>query len=376
MTTEPADDWCDLAPCGLMLTDSSGTILRANAQFCQSLGYRALPQPGAPTFQSLLSMGGRMFHQTHWQPLLEMQSAVMEVKFDFLHVEGHRVPMVINARVLTLESGQVVHSIAAFAATDRDRYEQALLKAKSEAESLLRERTDLEQQASERSLFAEQLIGIVSHDMRNPLTAIRMGTEMLVMKDSDPGQLKIAERINQSVDRALALIEDMLDFTLTKTGRSLDVERVAIDLHDVADAAIEELRWSFPRITLTHVSEGDGLVWGDSSRLTRVIGNLVANAYRYGDSSHPVTVTTRVHGGRVRLDVHNMGPPIAPSLIPLLFKAMSRGSSSHGGGVGLGLYIVSQIAAAHDGTPYITSTAEDGTRIGIEFPLKPALTAV
>jgi len=374
--TAPSDAWFEQAACGLLLTDEHGAILQANTLFCRALGRETLPDEGAATFQDLLGIGGRIFHQTHWQPLMQLQGTVSEIKFDLLHRDGHRVAMVVNARVVVLADGRRGHSIAAFVAADRDRYEQALLKARSEAEQLLRERTALQQEASERGLFAEQLIGIVSHDLRNPLTAIRIGTEMLVTDQDDPGQLRLSGRINQAVDRALSLVEDMLDFTLTKTGRSLDIDRVPIDLHQVIDVGIDELRLSFPAIELVHHPAGDGAVEADGNRLLRVLGNLVANAARYGDAAQPITVYTSVIGDTTSLEVHNAGRPIDPALLPQLFQAMSRGASVHGGGVGLGLYIVSQIALAHGGHPTVSSSEAQGTRMGIAFPVRPAPAAV
>jgi sigma-B regulation protein RsbU (phosphoserine phosphatase) len=373
--TADSDPWYELAACGLLLTDEDGGILQANALFCHALGYNDLPQQGVATFQSLLTGSGKIVYQTHMQPLVQQQGAVAEIKFDFLHRDGPTVVMVVNARKVTLADGGVAHSIAAFVAADRERHEQALLKARTEAEQLLRERTDLQREASERGLFAEQLIGIVSHDLRNPLTAIRIGTEMLVMNESDPAQLRLSRRINLAVDRALSLVEDMLDFTLTKTGRSLDIERNPIDLHQVIAIGIDELRLSFPAIVLEHRQQGDGAVQADAGRLVRVLGNLVANAARYGDARRPITVSTSVSGDAALLEVHNFGTPIEPALLPHLFQAMSRGAGVHGGGVGLGLYIVSQVAQAHGGRPTASSSEAHGTRMGIEFPVRPASAA-
>lgn len=137
-----------------------------------------------------------------------------------------------------------------------------LWSLRREAQELLRERTALQEAASERSLFAEQLIGIVSHDMRNPLSAIRMGVDMLAMGSQDAAQSRIAERINKSVDRALLLVEDLLDFTLTKTGRSLEVDLSEIDLHEVVGAGLEELQLAFPKLQLRHESLGGGALRG------------------------------------------------------------------------------------------------------------------
>lgn len=365
----PSDDllFADAA-CGLLLTDASGTILRANRTFCAWLGQDAASLEGAMQFQHLLTVGARIFYQTHWLPLMQLQGAVAEIKLDFKHRLGEKIPMLVNARTIALPNGRICHTISTSVASDRDRYERELLKARSDAEQLLRERTALQEEANERGLFAEQLIGIVSHDLRNPLTAIRIGTEMLVMDDRDPRRLKMSDRIQQSVDRALLLVEDLLDFTLAKTGRELPMRRTPIDLHHVVAAGVDELRLAFPEVTLEHHTAGTGAMFADADRLVRVLGNLVANAVRYGEHNTPIKVESSVKGRLARLEVVNAGTPIPDALMPRLFQAMTRGTGHHGGGVGLGLYIVNQIALGHGGNAFALSDHASGTRMGIEFP--------
>jgi len=357
------------AACGLVLTEVDGTLITANKTLCAWLGREWPLLDGAARFQDLLTVGARIFHQTHWLPLMHMQGSLAEVKLDFVHSSGRKLPMVVNAHVVTLPDGRTCHSIAAYVASDRDTYERELVKARKNAEELLRERTQLQHEASERGLFAEQLIGIVSHDLRNPLTAIRMGTDMLVQHETNARRLRVASRINESVDRALSLVEDLLDFTLTKTERALAIDKASVDLHAVAAKAIEELRWAFPGVVIEHVARGPGQVEADTERLVRVLGNLVANAARYGDIGQPIIVESTTASGLATLQVCNSGPPIPAELMPRIFQPMTRGESHHGGGVGLGLYIVSQIAAAHGGRPTVASDPASGTRVGIEFPV-------
>ncbi len=357
------------AACGLLLTELDGTIVHANVTFCQWLDYADVGLVGK-RFQDLLSVGARMFHQTHWQPLMRLQGSVSEVKMDFKHRDGRKVPMIVNARAHNMEAGQCYYALAAFVVTDRDRYERELLRARAEAVELLRQRTVLEEEARDRGLFAEQMIGIVSHDLRNPLTAIRMGAEMLRLDETDPRRLRLADRINLSVDRALDLISDLLDFTLTRTGRSLPISRKRIRLQEVIAGGIDELRLAFPHLAIIHKHQGAAIVDADRHRLLQVLGNLVANAERYGDRSQPVTVTSAVTGGKACLYVHNHGTAISPAAMPTLFRAMTRGAQDTGGGVGLGLYIVSEIAKEHGGQAFSNSSAQEGTKVGVEFPAK------
>src|SRR5215218_8127632 len=96
--TLPSDgELLDRAPCGVVLTDARGLILKANSTLCDWLGVSCDAWIGLRRIQDLLTMGGRIFHQTHWAPLLQMQGSVSEVKLDLIHAQGHTVPMLMNA---------------------------------------------------------------------------------------------------------------------------------------------------------------------------------------------------------------------------------------------------------------------------------------
>jgi sigma-B regulation protein RsbU (phosphoserine phosphatase) len=174
----------DEAPCGLVVTKEDGTILRSNQTFGHWIGCDAQDLVGR-RFQDLLTMGGRIFHQTHWAPLMQMQGSVAEVKLDLLHHDKRIITMLLNGVRREHASG-AFYELALFGTTG-DKYERELLNARRIAEDLLREKTAAEtalQQAQmalndayEKSLrrasFAEQMVAIVSHDLKNPLTAIK-----------------------------------------------------------------------------------------------------------------------------------------------------------------------------------------------------------
>ena len=161
----------DSAACALMQTSADGTFLRVNRTFCSWLGRTSADLVGKLRFQDLLTMGGRIFHQTHWAPLLHMQGSLSEVKLEVLHADGTTIPMIFNA-IGVGRDGVLIHELAAFVARDRDRYEQELLRSRKRLEELVAEATRLRDDAKDRALSAEQMIGIVSHDLRNPLSSI------------------------------------------------------------------------------------------------------------------------------------------------------------------------------------------------------------
>jgi len=363
------------APCGLVLADGGGALLHANATFCRWLGYSRDELVAGLRLQDLLTMGGRIFHQTHLAPLLRMQGSVAEVKLDLRAKDGKTLPMMLNLAERN-RHGRTLLQVAAFVAEDRHKYERELLLQRQRAEDLAaqhaRDQVDLaaaRAQAEDRALFAEQMVGIVSHDLRNPLSAIQMSAVLLEMSGLPEKQQGVAQRITRSVRRAERLIAELLDFTQARLGGQLAVKPGPADVHELVAEGLAELRLAFSGRQLVHERLGHGGCQADGDRIAQAVGNLVANAVNYGDPNRPVTITTEGVPGWLHLSVHNHGTPIPPQLLERLFEPMVRGGKATGSrGVGLGLYIVKAIAQAHGGEVDVRSTPQQGTRFTIRLP--------
>jgi sigma-B regulation protein RsbU (phosphoserine phosphatase) len=371
------------AACGLLTTSPAGLILQANRTFCDWIGRSADDLVGRIKLQELFTMGGRIFHQTHWAPLLQLQGSVSEVKLALVHANGESIPIVLNA-VRREVDGAVHHDVAVFVAEDRHRYERELILARTRAEELLAKEKAMQQElaaalaerdrqkivAQDRALFAEQMMAIVSHDLRNPLSVIRMSGTLIGMGELSDGQQRALERLSRSTARATRLISDLLDFSQARMGSGLRVDLEPLDLHAAVADAVQDLQLAFDPHKLIHLSVGEGTCLASGDRLTQLIGNLVSNAVAYGVDDRPVTITSRVGHDEFSLMVHNEGPVIPPELLPTLFDAMTRGDAKDHGShsVGLGLFIVREIARAHGGVMEVRSAAGAGTAFKITFP--------
>jgi sigma-B regulation protein RsbU (phosphoserine phosphatase) len=139
----------DQAACGLLRVDPYGLILRANAMVCDWLGYTREELQGRK-LQDLLNIGGRIFHQTHLAPLLQIQGSLSEVKLEFVRRDGQGIPIVMNARRHE-DGGEAVVEVALFVARDRDKYERELLLARTRLE-------DVVAQVKDRALLTEQMM--------------------------------------------------------------------------------------------------------------------------------------------------------------------------------------------------------------------------
>jgi sigma-B regulation protein RsbU (phosphoserine phosphatase) len=362
------DAHLDRAACGLMQTTDDGTFRRANRVFCDWLGYASDELVGQRRLADLFTMGGKLFHQTHWAPLLRMQGSLSEVKLELVHRDGTAIPMVLNA-IRREEDGAFVHELAAYIARDRDRYEQELVLARKRLEALVSETTELHALARDRALFAEQMIGIVSHDLRTPLSAIGMAADLIA--DAEDGERpRLIAQINRAADRASRLIVDLLDFTQARVGTGLAVSVAEANLHATVAEIVEELRATSPKRALVHTRHGSGACALDTSRLGQLIGNLVSNAIAYGRPGTPIEIVSSVIDNWCSISVTNQGEPIPPDLLPSLFHPMTRGTSASNKArsVGLGLFIVQEIAKAHGGTASVRSTASDGTTFTVTLP--------
>jgi sigma-B regulation protein RsbU (phosphoserine phosphatase) len=233
------------------------------------------------------------------------------------------------------------------------------------------ETTHLRELAEDRALFAEQMIGIVSHDLRNPLSAILMGASILDRDEAvmPERRAKLVKAINSSARSAQKLIEDLLDFTVARVGRQLTVVRQRGDFHDLVGRTVDNLVLAFPGRPLRHIAVGSGESVADGDRVAQLLGNLVGNAMAYGDVEQHVTVTSEISASAVSLSVHNFGDPIPEETLATMFEPMVRGGTGDYSkrSVGLGLYIVRAIAAAHDGEVTVESLPAGGTTFTFRF---------
>jgi signal transduction histidine kinase len=205
--------------------------------------------------------------------------------------------------------------------------------------------------------FAERLLGIVGHDLRNPLSAVVTSASTLSRVLTAPDQQKRVKQILSSAGRMERIISNLLDYTRVRSG-TLTLVRRRIDAHQVCRRAVRELQVSHPDRTIVVQAHGDATFDLDPDRLERVLSNLVGNAIKYGAPAEPVMVVTWGEKTMWTLQVSNGGKPIPAELLPRLFSPFERGPQSEGTvkqSLGLGLYIVQELVGAHGGTVSVSS---------------------
>jgi signal transduction histidine kinase len=229
----------------------------------------------------------------------------------------------------------------------------------------------LQEERERTAHFRELFIGVVGHDLRSPLAALKTGAKYLLQAGTSEPHARLLARMAHAADRMERMIDQLLDLTRSRLGGGIAVERHPMDLGELCARAIEEIEIAHPaRAVRLEAAEAGCLGTWDRDRLGQVVSNLLINAIQHGSHDRPIDVHVHGLGATVLLEVHNWNSPIPAEQLPTLFDPFARaGAPSHvRGGLGLGLYISQQIVEAHRGTIEVESTWETGTTFRVSLP--------
>jgi K+-sensing histidine kinase KdpD len=204
----------------------------------------------------------------------------------------------------------------------------------------------------------EQFIAVLGHDLRNPLASIGAGTQLLQKAALDDTARSLVAMMDKSVARMSMIINNVLDFARGRLGAGLALNRATTALAPVLKQVVDELQTTHPERIIETEFHLTGPVLADRSRISRLFSNLLSNALTYGAQDKPVRVKATTDG-RFELTVCNEGPPIPAATMDRLFQPFARGDDQSTQGLGLGLYIASEIARAHGGKIEATSTVDE-----------------
>lgn len=224
--------------------------------------------------------------------------------------------------------------------------------------------------AKNESELREQFIAVLGHDLRNPLASILSGARILGEELSDPKLARIVRLMNESGQRMNRLIDDLMDLARGRLGGGIAIERISGQrLEPTLAQVINEIRSGRPDIDVDIRFNLDQPVTVDHGRIGQLFSNLLGNAVTHGDPSRPIVVEASIKDNYLELAVANAGPPIPEAAKQHLFQPFYRAQAGADlQGLGLGLYIASQIAKAHRGRLDIKSD-RDETRFTFRMPI-------
>lgn len=238
-----------------------------------------------------------------------------------------------------------------------------------------RERLALSQAAllsqREAAELREQFIAVMGHDLRNPLASIDAAGRLLQKTPLNERAQALVHTMQNSVQRMAGLIDNVLDLARGRLGGGFQIERrPTLDLRASLEQVIDELQLAHPHRRIQAHLQLDAPIDCDGRRVAQLFSNLLANALTHGSETAPIRTQARTTADSFELAVANGGEPIPEATMVKLFQPFTRASlRPHQQGLGLGLYIASEIARAHDGVVEVSSDAEE-TRFTFRMPLR------
>lgn len=236
--------------------------------------------------------------------------------------------------------------------------------------------------AESTAAYAEQVnhsrdifLAILGHDLRAPLQAVSMSTELLLRKTQLEGDaLTCVHHIKRGTRHMAVMVSDLLELVRSRLGKSLPIEPAPMDMADAAHEAIAQACAGNPECDPTITVNGDTRGTWDVGRINQLLQNLIGNALQHGANKRDVTVVLSGEPDTVRLTVHNYGVPIPEDTIGTIFDPLVRSADEELGqpstSLGLGLFIVKEVVDAHQGTIEVSSNEVDGTLFTVVLPRK------
>jgi len=293
--------------------------------------------------------------------------------FDVCRIHTHVIPTESFSRARALE-----REIARRG--DLEEELRGALRRRAEAEEQIREALRREQEAREEAeagiQFRELFVGMLGHDLRNPLnTTLNTARILLLRNEVLPEARGRVERIIASGERMQRMIEQLLDLTRVRLGAGIVVDRKFQDADALVAKIVGETRAAHEDREIAYRRQGDCWARLDGDRFEQVVSNLIDNAVAYGDKDRPVSVLLSGSALAVQLSVQNFGSLIEPKSLGHLFDPFARGTQAKGrsDGLGLGLFIADGIVKAHGGVIAVSSSIEKGTTFEVTVPKDESL---
>lgn len=264
-----------------------------------------------------------------------------------------------------LDSFQLLSELIALQLESNQRFKQSQADLQISQADLLNERRTSE--------LREQFIGVLGHDLRNPLASVDAGMRLLLRNPNNPRMPEIILAIQKSVLRMAGLVDNIMDFARGRLGGGMTIKRDATyPLTPVLEHVVAELKSIWPDVAIEATIDIEEPVNCDRGKIGQLFSNLLGNAITYGNQGKPIRVSARTIDGIFELVVTNYGDPISDKVMMNLFEPYTRGDRPSQQGLGLGLYIASQIAQAHGGTLKASSSPEE-TQFVFEMPQRGQL---
>lgn len=373
---EDLQELYDHAPCGYISFLLDGTIVNINQTLLTWIGYTRDEVVHKIKFHQLISVGERIFYETHFAPLLQMQKTVEEVNFTIISRNRKRIPTLTSTHQRATSDGfSTVNRMTIFNMSERKKFEEELVRERVRAEAALRAKSDF--------------LSMLSHEIRTPLTAVVGIAHMLESTKLSAEQKELSEMLKSSSENLMNLLNSILDLSKIESG-IVALEKRDFDCRQLVSDIVHSWQGrSREKGILVEVVFSDKLpavLRGDSIKVGQIVNNLVGNAIKFTDKGF-VRVSVLVSeisptDCSVIFEVEDSGVGISPDQLNHIFDEFKQAEYNTGvqyGGSGLGLTICKKLAEMHGTSIQVESTVGKGSTFSFDVKfdipsevLKPA----
>ena len=363
---ESAEDLYEYAPCGYLSTTPDGTIVRVNQTLLDWTGHTRDDLLGGAKFQALLTVGSKIYYETHYAPLLRMQGFANEIALEVVRKDGRVLPVLVNsAQKREADGTPLFNRITLFDSTDRRRYERELLLARRKAEQVAKDKADL--------------LAMLSHDIRNPLNALMGVVQLLDRGELSDAQRRFVRLLKSSSENMLNLLNHVLELSKAESSSFALVE-TPFSLREIVDdvVAVFEGTAREKNVQLRGVLDDcvPAKMIGDPVAMRQILTNLVANAVKFTERGVvEVRVTTRqlaTDAITLEIAVADTGIGIAPDMVDRIFAEFTQATyetAMRFGGIGLGLAITRKLLALYGTSVHVASVPGEGSTFSFQLRL-------
>ncbi len=383
-----SDRYCNTLPCGYFVSLADGTIIDCNDIFLSIVGYEPFDLIKKRKFQELLTMGGKIYYETHYSPLLKISGVAKEINFELLKKDGHKVSVLINSvSSKDNNSNHTLYYTAVFEIRQRKQFEKELILEKQKAIDLLLELgnsyTALNEQAELISIQNKQLgklnqtkdkfFGIVMHDLKSPLNSMKTFSDFIqknATKISKEELIKITEELQVSLDSTIAMADNLLTWAqvqmqeYTTQPTHVSVEKMMATILNVYEPIAHK-----KNITVTVSIEPSACFYADSDQIAFVIRNLINNAIKFTPSGGAIKIkATSLSSELIEISVADNGTGIPPDFRQSTFSLgaiKSKRGTEGEKGTGLGLPLIQEFLNLNKGVLEFGNGKEKGAEFKI-----------
>lgn len=364
---ETAEELYENAPCGYVSFTADGTIFNINSTLLSWLGFSREEVIGLKKFNSLFKIGGKIFFETHFFPLIRIQGFIKEIHFDIVRKDKSTFPGLLNVNEIKgATAGSNTYRATLFDITDRKIYENELLEAKKKAE--------------DASQAKAEFLSTISHEIRTPLNAI-LGIGNLIQRTPlNEQQQEYARILLLSADNLLSLVNNLLDLSKIEA-KKVKLEQKPFDLADLVEVLVTtfEVRAREKNIDLLTDFEEDlpKDLLGDQVKLSQILTNLLGNAIKFTDSGSVKlkisTLEKETAHAVLRFEVSDTGIGIPEDKLDTIFSEFSQASyevNLNYGGTGLGLTISRKLLQLYDSEMQVESKYGEGSEFSFDIKFR------